>query len=464
MSDEFDLLVLGGGSAGYTAAIRAVQLGLSAVIVEREKVGGVCLHHGCIPTKVMLEGADVLALIKRAGPLGIEVGEPQLDYARLRQRQAQVVEKLYTNLRGVIRKKGIEVVEGEGWLTSSTSASVTLADGSERSLAARHVLIATGSRPRDLSMLPCDGVRVLNSDQLLALEELPQSLIVIGGGAVGLEFASFFLDAGREVTVVEALPRLLPAEDADVSAAIEAALAERSAHVLTGATLTRCEAREHGVSLAVQQDNETVELAASHVLVAVGRRGNVEGLGLEATAARVERDFLQVGAGQRTADPAVYGAGDVTGGLLLAHAAAAEGFLAGEAIAGQEAKALDYGLVPRVVYTRPQVASIGLSEEQALAKGLSVKTRRFSFRNNSMAQIHGDSDGFTKLVFEVESGRLLGAHVIGPGASELIAEATLALSQGLGLSALGESVHAHPGLSETLHEAARLSAGVSMYW
>ena len=464
MAEDFDLIVLGGGSAGYTAAIRAAQLGLKAVIVERERVGGVCLHKGCIPTKVMLEGADVLDLVKRAGALGVRAGEPQLDYPRLRQRQVQVVEQLYTNLRGVIAKKGIEVIEGSGCLTSAKSAVVTLADASERSLAGRQVLIATGSRPRELAAFPCDGVRVLNSDQLLAQEELPESLVVVGGGAVGLEFASFFLDAGREVTIVEALPRLLPAEDRDVSEGIARALTARGARVLTGATVSAAEVGEGGVVVSLQQGDDSLRLEASHVLVAVGRQGNVEGLGLELTGARVEGGYLAVVPGQRTEDSSVFAAGDVTGGLLLAHVAAAEGFVAAEAVVGREVKPLDYVLAPRVVYSRPQMAAVGLTEEQALARGLAVRTRRFSFRNNSMAQIHGETDGFAKLVYEQESGRLLGAHVLGAVASELLPEATLALSQGLGLSALAESVYAHPTLGETLHEAARLSAGVSMYW
>ena len=470
MPDTFDLVVLGGGAAGYTAAIRAVQLGLSAAIVEQDRIGGVCLHRGCIPTKALLESAEALHQARNSKIFGVISGEPSLDYARVLARKAEIVERLHTNLRGVIRKKGIEIIPGRGILTSPASLAVALADGGSRGLTAGRTLVATGSRPRDLAGLPADGQRVLTSDHLLELTSVPESVAIIGGGAVGLEFASFFLDMGCSVTVIEALDRLLPAEDADLGEGLARLLADRGATIYTGARLLAAESTvsADGVTLALESGGQRLQVGCSHVLVAIGRQGNVEGIGLEQTSARVEGGFVRVGADLRTDDANVYAAGDITGHLLLAQAAAAEGFLAAQAIASKETAALDYRSVPRVVYTRPQVAAVGLTEAEAQAeaqeRGHAVKTRRFSFRNNSMAYIRGETDGFAKLVFEAEGGRLVGAHVLGPDAVELISEAGLAISQGLPIGALADNIHPHPSLSETLNEAARLSAGLSIYW
>ncbi len=467
MPDTFDLVVMGGGTAGYTAAIRAVQLGLSAVIIEQDRIGGVCLHHGCIPTKALLESAEALHQARTSETFGIiSSGEPSLDYTRALARKTQIVEQLHTNLRAVIRKKGIEIIAGRGVFTSSTGIAVKLADGGSRTVSTSRTLVATGSRPRELAGLPAGGQRVLTSDHLLELATAPESIAIIGGGAVGLEFASFFLDLGCPVTVIEALDRLLPAEDASLGEGLARLLADRGATIYTGASLLAAASAvsADGVTLALECGGQRVQVDCSHVLVAIGRQGNVEGIGLEQTAARVEGGFVRVGADLRTDDANVYAAGDVTGHLLLAHAAAAEGFLAAQAIAGRETAALDYRSVPRVVYTRPQAAAVGLPEAEAQERGYAVKTRRFSFRNNSMAHIHGETDGFVKLVFEAESGRLLGAHVLGPDAVELISEAGLAISQGLPIGALADNIHPHPSLSETLNEAARLSAGLSIYW
>lgn len=459
--DEFDVIVLGAGSGGYTAAIRASQLGRRTALVEEEKVGGVCLHRGCIPTKLLLESAEVLSLLRRSRTFGIEAERIRLDYSLLAQRKERVVETLHKNLRGVIGKQKVEIVQGRGRLLSPTRVAV---DG--RELEAGHIVIATGSRPAELPGLPCDGARILHSDHVLALQEPPRSLLVVGAGAVGLEFASFFLDVGSEVTVIEMLPRLLPMEDADLGRTLQRILEGRGARVLTGARVLpeRTRLFDEMVELTVEHEGEEKALRGSHVLVATGRQGNVEGIGLENTRVEVEGGFIRVDPHMRTAEPTIYAVGDVIGGPLLAHVAAAEGVVAAEAIAGREPPPLDYLRIPRAVYTRPQVAAVGLSEEQARERGHRVKTQRFSFRYNAMALIQDETEGFAKVVIDADSGDLLGAHVIGPSAVELVSEAALARYLDVSVWELATSVRPHPSLSEVLGEAAQLSAGISIYW
>ncbi len=459
--DEFDLVAIGGGNGGYTAAIRATQLGLRAAIVEREKVGGTCLHKGCIPTKVLLETAEALSLLRRAGTFGLRVEGVSLDYAAVAARRRQVVDTLYDGLRSLIQKHKIEVIQGQARLLSPTQVAV-----GERVLAAKQIVLATGSRPQELPGLPADDVRVLNSDHLVEREDPPQSIIVVGAGAVGVEFASYHLDVGCEVTLVEMMPTLLPQEDADLGKALAKSLAARGATVLTGARLLpdRTEVRDDGIEVTVQQRGEELSVRAQLVLAAVGREAVCDDLGLENTRVRLEKGFVAVDESYRTEEPTVYAVGDAIGGLLLAQVASAEGLLAAEAIAGQKGSPLDRGRVPRVAYSRPQVATVGLSEGQARAGSRNAKTRRFSFRYNAMALIQDEPEGFAKVVYDVDSGELLGAHIIGHRASEIISEASLTRFLGASARGVGINIHPHPSLSEVLGEAAQLSAGTSIYW
>ncbi|MEE8369585.1 MAG: dihydrolipoyl dehydrogenase [Dehalococcoidia bacterium] len=459
--DEFDLVAIGGGNGGYTAAIRATQLGLKAAIVEREKIGGSCLHKGCIPTKVLLEAAETLTLVRRSGTFGVRAEGVSLDYAAVAARKRQVVETLYNGLRSLIQKHKIEVIQGQARLLSPTEVAV-----GDRVLRAKQIVLATGSRPKELPGLPTDGLRVLNSDHLLEREDPPRSIIVVGAGAVGVEFASYHLDVGCEVTLVEMMPTLLPQEDADLGKALAKSLVARGATVLTGARLLpdRTRVYDDRVEVTVQQGGEERSVRAQLVLVAVGREAVSDDLGLENTGVRLEKGFVAVDGSYRTAEPTVYAVGDAIGGLLLAHVAAAEGLLAAEAIAGQKGPPLDYSRVPRVAYSRPQVAAVGLSEGQARAAGRNAKTRRFSFRYNAMALIQDEPEGFAKVVYDADSGELLGAHIVGHRASELISEASLARFLGASARAVGINIHPHPSLSEVLGEAAQLSAGISIYW
>jgi len=456
--DTLDLVVLGGGTGGYTAAIRAAQLGLAAAIVEEDKVGGVCLHRGCIPTKVMLESAEALSLVRRSNKLGIEAENVRLVFSSVARRQRDVVEGLYKNLQNLIRKHRIEVIAGRGRFLSPTEIAV---DEGQRRLSARHVVIATGSRSKELPGLSCDGEHVLTSDHALALENLPESFIIIGGGSVGLEFTSAYLDFGCQVGLVEMVPNLLPLEDSDLGAGVGRLLAQRGANVLTAARVLADGVRVYDniVEVPVEREGERSVLRGQKLLVAVGRRGNVEDLGLEKTGVQTEGGFIQVDERMRTAERNVYAVGDVVGGLLLAHVAAAEGTLAAEAIAGQTPEPIDYTRMPRVVYTRPRVAAVGLTETQAKEQGRQVKLGRFPFRYNAMALIRDEPDGFVKVVTDAQSGDLLGVHILGPGADEVIGQGALARWLDASAWEVAASVRPHPSLSEALGEALQLATG-----
>ncbi len=459
--DEYDVVAIGGGTGGYTAAIRASQLGLTAAIVERDKIGGTCLHRGCIPTKAWLETAETLAKVRKSGVFGVRAENISLDYSTVVARQKQVVETLHKSLRSVIQKHKIEMIEGEARLLSPTQVAV-----GERVLTAKNVVLATGSRPRDVPGLAVDGTRILNSDQLLELAELPKSILIIGGGAVGAEFASFFADVGSEVTLIEMMPTLVPLEDADLGKALAKALAARGVNVMTSARVLPEGTRTYDsvVELTVQREHTEQTLKGEVALVAVGREAATQELGLDTSRVQMERGWLRVDERYRTDEPNIYAVGDAIGGLLLAHVAAAEGFIAAAEIAGKQTEPLNYNRVPRVTYSHPQVAAVGLTEEQARQEGHNVKTQRFSFRYNAMALIQDETEGFAKIVYDADSGDLLGTHIIGHHASELIAEAALARFLEASAWEMGSNIHPHPTLSEALGEAAQLSAGISIYW
>jgi len=459
--DEFDLVVVGGGSGGYTAAIHATQLGLTAALIERDKVGGTCLHRGCIPTKAWLESASVLSRVRSAGALGVYAENISLDYATVVSRQKQVVETLHQSLRSVIQKHKIEIIEGDARLVSPTQVKVN-----GRTLTAKHIVIATGSRPKDLPGMEVDGERILNSDHLLQLERIPKSIVIVGAGAVGCEFASFYADVGAEVTLIEMMPNVVPLEDTDMGRALGKLLAARGVNVMTSGRVLPDKTRscDSVVELTVEHENQAKTVKGEVVLSAVGREAVADNLGLEKMRVKIESGWVQVDDSYVTGEPTVSAIGDAIGGLLLAHVAAAEGFIAAEAIGGKDVERLDYNRVPRVTYSQPQVASVGMTEHQAKESGHNAKSQRYSFRNNAMALIHDEPDGFAKVVCDVDSGDLLGAHIIGNHACELISEASLARFVEASAWEMGSNIHPHPTLSEAVGEAAQLSAGISIYW
>ncbi|MDP2873584.1 MAG: dihydrolipoyl dehydrogenase [Bacillota bacterium] len=458
-------MVLGGGTGGYVAAIRATQLGLKVALVEKEKVGGVCLHKGCIPTKVLLQGADLLSLLKNSEQLGIGAENIRLDYSSLAHRKDKVVADLHRGLTNLLRKQGVTVLQGHGRFLSPSQIAVEDGSGSApRLLGTKYAIVATGSRPQELPGLPCDGDRFINSDHALDLARPPQSVVVVGAGAVGVEFASLWLDLGAEVTLLELLPHILPQEDQDLGRGLARMFGQRGAKVLTGArVLPDVRSCNDTVELTVEHGEGRTTVRSEKVLVAVGRQGNVEDLGLENLGVKVSDGFIEVDTYMRTAQPGVYAVGDIAGGLLLAHAAAAEGRTAVEALAGNDVDPIDYTRMPRCVYSRPQVAAVGLTEAEARARGHQVSVGRFPLRHNCMAQIRAEAEGFVKVVADAASGDLLGLHILGPSASELISEGTLARWLDASASELGLSVHPHPTLAEAVGEAALMAAGISVY-
>ena len=459
--EEIDLLVIGGGTGGYTAAIRAAQLGLSAAIVEADKVGGTCLHRGCIPTKTWLHSAEVLTGTRNAATFGVQTAEPSLDYPAMRARQQAVVDTLHKSIRSVIGKHKIEIIEGRGTIVSPNEVAV-----GDRRIQAKHIVVATGSRPKGLPGLEPDGDCVVTSDELLERDEAPKSIAIIGGGAIGCEFASFFADIGSEVTLIEALPTLVPLEDGDAGKAVAKAFAARGVNVMTSAKLLTDRTRSYDsvVEVTVEHEGAEKQLQAELLLLAVGREAVTDGLGLENTKAEIENGWVKVDETYQTAEPSVYAIGDAIGGLLLAHVAGAEGFIAAEAIAGKEAERLDYDRVPRVTYSNPQVAAVGLTLDEAKERGLNAKSKRFSLKYNAMALIQDETDGFAKVVFDQEGGDLLGVHLVGAHVADVVSEAALGRFLQASAWEIGTNIHPHPSLSEVLGEAAQLSEGISIYW
>ncbi|MBM2827269.1 MAG: dihydrolipoamide dehydrogenase [Dehalococcoidia bacterium] len=451
--DSFDIVILGGGTGGYVAAIRAAQLGLRTAVVERDKLGGTCLHRGCIPTKALLESAEVLSLLRRSKEFGVEASGVSLDYTQALKRKDQVVGQLHQGVELLMRRNGITVVKGEG--RAASPQRVIVSDGSAgRELTCSKLIVATGSRPRSLPGLAIDGDRVISSDHALDLLEVPKSIIIVGAGAVGVEFASLYRDMGSEVTLVELMPTLVPLEDKDVGVTLQRLFTRRGIKVMTGARVIseslKLNSDSVEVDVTVGEKREMVR--GERLLVAVGREGILDAL--DGLKLQTERGYIKTDEYMGTGEPGVYAIGDVNGGLLLAHVAAAEGTLAVEHAAGQKVRPLDYNRVPRCTYCRPQIASIGLSEDDAKSQGHKVKIGRFPFQANGRALILGEADGFVKMVSDEESGEILGVHIIGPHATELIAESALARLLEATPLELALSIHAHPTLSEAVGEAA----------
>jgi dihydrolipoamide dehydrogenase len=466
--DELDVVVIGGGTGGYTAAVRATQLGLTAALVERDKVGGTCLHRGCIPTKVWLHSAQTLVRARNAPAFGVDItGDVGLNYASMRAHQQQVVDALHAGIRGAVQKHKIEIIEGQAQIASPTEVVV-----GDRHLRARNIVLATGSEPHDIPGLATDGDRILSSNHILEIEEPPSSIVIVGAGAIGCEFASFFADIGTAVTLVEMLPYCVPLEDPDAGRLLGKTFASRGVNVMTSAKVLTDRTRSYDgvVELTVEHDGAEKKVTGEKVLVAVGRQAVTDGLGLENTKVQLDGGWIQADGAYRTAEPNIYAVGDTIGGLLLAHVAGAEGFIAAEAIAsaaggqGQGPEKLDYTRVPRVTYSRPQVAAVGLTEAQAKEQGLNAKSTRFSLKYNAMALIHGETEGFAKVVYDRDSGDFLGATLVGEEVADLISEAALARFLQSSAWEVGANIHPHPTMSEALGEAAQLSAEISIYW
>lgn len=461
MAESFDLVVLGGGLGGYVAAIRAAQLGYKTALVERDKVGGTCLHRGCIPTKALLHTADVVNQLHEIGELGIKLKKDafSLDYPAAMKRKDKIVTQLWRGVEFLMKKNHITVYKGTGRLTSATQVVVEGEKGQE-TLSGKDVLVAVGSEPRPLPNVPFDGQRVLSSDHVLDRDKVPASVLIVGGGAIGVEFASMYRDFGSEVTLVEMLPHILPQDDAEVAAELTRLMTRRGIQIHAGAAVDGIQVGKDRVAAQIKpKDGAAVAVEAEVLLVAIGRQAVTTGIGLEALGVKMNRGFIEVDGAYRTNVPHVLAGGDCIGGYLLAHVAAHEGMIAVEALHGDHPEGLNPARVPRVTYCRPEVASVGVTQEEAEAAGHKVKTGTFPFKANGKALILQESDGFVKLVADAETDALLGAHIIGPHASDLINEVALAKFLEGTAWEMGESVHAHPTVSETLHEAALVLQG-----
>lgn len=461
---NFDLLVLGGGTGGYVAAIRAAQLGLKTALVEKAKVGGTCLHQGCIPTKALLHTAELLHQFKHGEQYGLKAAGVNLDYPKTLTYKNQVVSQLHRGVQALLKKNKVETFDGWGTLTEPTRIAVDQ-DGKTETLTAKDVIIATGSVPRALPNLPFDGKRVLSSDDVLKLETIPGSILILGGGAIGVEFASMYADFGSEVTLVEMQPHILPQDDEEIAAELTKQFSARKIRVLAGTRLEDVKVSDSGVkAAAVGGDGKREAVSAECILVAIGRSAVTEGVGLDSVGVSMDRGFIRTDDHYRTNVDHVYAIGDVIGGYLLAHVAAHEGMIAVETIAGARPETLSPQRVPRVTYCRPEVASLGFTADEAEAAGHRVKTGVFPFRGNGRALILGQAAGMVKLVADAETDALLGAHIIGPNASDLINEVALARFLEGTAWEMAESVHAHPTVSEALHEAALAVDGHAIHF
>ncbi|MDE2861774.1 MAG: dihydrolipoyl dehydrogenase [Chloroflexota bacterium] len=457
---DFDVAVIGGGPGGYVAAIRAGQLGLRAALVEEAELGGICLNWGCIPSKALLKNAEVLSLFHRAEEFGITVDNLQYDFGKAIDRSRGVVRRLTAGVGMLLRKNKVEHVKGRGRLSDAHSVVV---DGGERSFTAANVIIATGARPRPLPGLEMDGDTIIGSREALELRDVPSPVGIVGGGATGVEFAYLYRAYGAEVTVIELMPRLVPNEDEEIAQQLERAFSGQGIKTLTGSRVTSVEKRPDGAVLSVETPDGSRELEVQKVLVAVGVQGNVEDLGLEELGVPIERGFVQVDDNMRTGVPGVYAIGDVTGKLLLAHVAQAQGVLAIETIAGMDSQTLDYRMMPRAVYCQPQVTSFGYTEREAGEAGLSAKVGRFPFRANGKSLAAGDSEGMVKVVADGDTGEILGAHMIGAEVTEMLPELTMTNLLEGSVNELGWLVHSHPTLSEAVKEAALDVEGAAIH-
>src|SRR5687768_9954553 len=460
MADTYDLIVLGSGPGGYVAAIRASQLGLKTAIVEREKLGGICLNWGCIPTKALLRTSEIHHYMSHASSYGLGAEKVSFDLARIVDRSRKVAGQLNSGVKGLMKKNKVTVVEGEGALAGKGKLVVTK-DGKKTELIGKHILIATGARARDLPFAKADGQRIWTYRHAMVPSEMPTRLLVIGSGAIGIEFASFYSDMGAEVTVVEMLDRILPVEDEDVSAFVHKALTKQGMKIHVSSGVEKLETGPNGVK-ATLKGGEAQEF--SHAIVAIGIVPNTETIGLEALGVKTDRGHIAVDGYGRTNVEGVYAIGDVTGPPWLAHKASHEGVVCVEALAGGKPHPFETWNIPGCTYSRPQVASVGLTEAKAREGGRKVKVGKFPFIGNGKAIALGEAEGFVKTVFDAETGELLGAHMVGAEVTELIQGYAVARQLETTEEDLMHTVFPHPTLSEMMHESVLDAYGRAVHY
>ncbi len=453
METKFDLIVLGGGPGGYVAAIRAAQLGMKAAVVERENLGGICLNWGCIPTKALLRSSEINHLLHNLGEFGFAADNIRFDLPAVVKRSRGIAKQLSSGVTHLMKKNKITVVEGQGRLAGKNTLAVTK-DGKEILLTAPHIILASGARARQLPGLEGDGKLIWTYREAMVPPAMPKSLLVIGSGAIGIEFASFYRNMGAEVTVIELLDRILPVEDEEISAFARKAFEKQGIKIMTAAKVTKAAKNADSVTATIEAGGKTTEMTVDRVISAVGIVGNVEDIGLEGTGVKVERSHIVIDEYCRTGEPGVYAIGDVTGAPWLAHKASHEGVICVEAIARQnDVQPLHVGNIPGCTYSRPQIASVGMTEAKAKEAGYEVKVGRFPFIGNGKAIAMGEPEGMVKTVFDAKTGELLGAHMIGAEVTEMIQGYAIARTLETTEVELMHTVFPHPTVSETMHES-----------
>jgi dihydrolipoamide dehydrogenase len=466
MQNQYDIAILGGGPGGYVAALRAGQLGIKTVVIDKDNLGGICLNWGCIPTKSLLKNAEIFDQIKNHGEdFGIKVTGLDFDFGRIIKRSRDVSDRISKNVELLIKKSKIDRIRGFGKLTANKMIEVSDEKGKAiETVKADKIIIATGARPRNIPSIPIDRKNIITSTEAMSLENQPKELIVIGAGAIGIEFAYFYSALGTKVTIIEMLKHILPIEDEEVSFLLEKNFKKRGIDILTSATVEKAEVKGSKVNVTVNVNGEKKVLTAEKVLNAIGVVGNVEGFGLEALGVQIEKNHIKVNKETyETNVKGIFAIGDVIGPPWLAHVASAEGIHCVERIKGIHHPAINYDNIPGCTYCQPQVASVGLTEAKAKEKRYEIKVGKFPFMASGKAFAIGEREGFVKMIFDAKYGEILGAHIIGSEATEMIAEVTLARS----LEATGESIiktiHAHPTLSESIMEAAANAYGESIH-
>lgn len=462
---EYDVVILGAGPGGYVAAIRSSQLGLKTAIIDKEWLGGVCLNIGCIPSKSLLKNADVAYTLRNGGKeFGFSFENLNLDYSVAVKRSRQVSNRLTKGVGFLMKKNNVDVIMGSGRLTAKNKIEVTDSDGKTQEVVAKNIIVATGAYSATIPGVEIDGEKVLTYKEAILQTKQPKSVVIIGAGAIGVEFATIWNGYGTEITIVEMLPRLVPLEDEEVGNELEKAFKKAGIKSMTGHKVEKVETTDSGVKVTVSKDGEQKTLEAEQALIAIGFKPNSKNIGLEEVGVNLDkRGFIEIDDRMATNVQGIWAIGDVTGKLLLAHVASAQGIVCAENIAGVETVKLDYRMMPRATYCHPQVASFGLTEAQAKEDGFEVKVGRFPFQANGKSLGLGESAGFIKIVTDVKYGEILGAHLIGPEVSELLPELTLAQSMELTAEEIARNVHAHPTLSEVIMEAAHGIVGETIH-
>lgn len=455
---KYDIIIIGSGPAGYVAAVRAAQLGRKVALVERAEAGGTCLNWGCIPTKALLKSAQALNYCRNAANYGIEVaGEVKPDIAKIVARSRTVAENMNKGVMMLLKKHGIEIIHGFGRLTSSKTVDV---DGN--AYEADNIILATGARPREMPFMPIDHEHIISSKDALALDRIPESIVVVGSGAIGCEFAYLYATLGAKVTIVEYIPQILPLEDEEIAKAMERTFRKLRATVMTATTVKAVRIHDGRCEVEVEGKKGVETLETEIVLSAVGIKSNIEGLGLEEVGVKVERDKVVVDENFRTSVDGVYAVGDIIATPALAHVASAEAIRCVEAICGLQPKRIDYSSIPSCIFTSPEIASVGLTEKQAAEQGIGYSVGRFQFAASGKAMAAGERDGFVKLIFDGEK-RIIGAHMIGANVTEMLGEPTLAKTLGATAYDIAHTIHSHPTMNEGIMEAAEQALGCAIH-